>query len=79
MDHTKKEEEENPKFSAFPFKPYSIQIDFMNALYQSLNQGGISMLESPTGTISLFFQFNFSLFIYLFNFCFNSEKLKSRF
>ncbi|CAL5210710.1 unnamed protein product [Lathyrus oleraceus] len=50
MDHTKKEEEENPKFSAFPFKPYSIQIDFMNALYQSLNQGGISMLESPTGT-----------------------------
>ncbi|KAL5072678.1 hypothetical protein RYX36_011662 [Vicia faba] len=49
MAHTKKEVE-NPKFSAFPFKPYSIQIDFMNALYQSLNQGGISMLESPTGT-----------------------------
>ncbi|CAJ2656141.1 unnamed protein product [Trifolium pratense] len=45
-----KKQEENPNFSAFPFKPYSIQIDFMNALYQSLNQGGISMLESPTGT-----------------------------
>ncbi|KAK7294199.1 hypothetical protein RJT34_17085 [Clitoria ternatea] len=42
--------EENPKFVGFPFKPYSIQIDFMNALYQSLNQGGVSMLESPTGT-----------------------------
>ncbi|XP_052183885.1 uncharacterized protein LOC127795942 [Diospyros lotus] len=38
------------KFAAFPFKPYSIQIDFMNALYQSLDRGGISMLESPTGT-----------------------------
>ncbi|KAK9282444.1 hypothetical protein L1049_005362 [Liquidambar formosana] len=43
-------EEGDPKFPAFPFKPYSIQIDFMNALYQSLNKGGISMLESPTGT-----------------------------
>ncbi|OIW11879.1 hypothetical protein TanjilG_25792 [Lupinus angustifolius] len=42
--------EGNPKFSAFPFKPYSIQFDFMNALYHSLNHGGVSMLESPTGT-----------------------------
>ncbi|XP_059455900.1 uncharacterized protein LOC132186105 isoform X3 [Corylus avellana] len=38
------------KFPAFPYKPYSIQIDFMNALYHSLNKGGVSMLESPTGT-----------------------------
>ncbi|KAI3766642.1 hypothetical protein L2E82_16710 [Cichorium intybus] len=38
------------KFGAFPFKPYSIQIDFMNALYDSLDKGGIAMLESPTGT-----------------------------
>ncbi|PKI71046.1 hypothetical protein CRG98_008627 [Punica granatum] len=38
------------KFPAFPFQPYSIQIDFMNALYSSLDRGGISMLESPTGT-----------------------------
>ncbi|KAK7255379.1 hypothetical protein RIF29_28788 [Crotalaria pallida] len=42
--------EGNTKFEAFPFEPYSIQIDFMNALYHSLNQGGVSMLESPTGT-----------------------------
>ncbi|GAB4842212.1 hypothetical protein Ancab_012170 [Ancistrocladus abbreviatus] len=41
-------EEWKRKFPAFPYKPYSIQIDFMNALYQSLNNGGISMLESPT-------------------------------
>ncbi|EOY26785.1 RAD3-like DNA-binding helicase protein isoform 1 [Theobroma cacao] len=39
-----------PKFPAFPYKPYSIQIDFMNALYHSLDTGGVSMLESPTGT-----------------------------
>ncbi|KAF3450756.1 hypothetical protein FNV43_RR06845 [Rhamnella rubrinervis] len=38
------------KFRGFPYKPYSIQIDFMNALYHSLNVGGVSMLESPTGT-----------------------------
>ncbi|KAL4355636.1 hypothetical protein AHAS_Ahas09G0006500 [Arachis hypogaea] len=43
-------EEEEVKFSAFPFKPYSIQMEFMKALYHSLNQGGVSMLESPTGT-----------------------------
>ncbi|KAL1199377.1 Regulator of telomere elongation helicase 1 [Cardamine amara subsp. amara] len=41
---------EKPEFSAFPYKPYSIQIDFMNALYQFLDKGGVSMLESPTGT-----------------------------
>ncbi|KAH7547286.1 hypothetical protein FEM48_Zijuj01G0293600 [Ziziphus jujuba var. spinosa] len=43
-------EEEGHKFRGFPYKPYSIQIDFMNALYHSLNIGGVSMLESPTGT-----------------------------
>ncbi|GKV27023.1 hypothetical protein SLEP1_g36231 [Rubroshorea leprosula] len=38
------------KFPAFPYKPYSIQIDFMNALYDYLDKGGVSILESPTGT-----------------------------
>ncbi|GMI78028.1 hypothetical protein like AT1G79890 [Hibiscus trionum] len=38
------------RFPAFPYKPYSIQMDFMNALYHSLDNGGVSMLESPTGT-----------------------------
>ncbi|KAK2971189.1 hypothetical protein RJ640_008613 [Escallonia rubra] len=46
----KMERKSDPKFPAFPFKPYSIQIDFMNALYHSLDKGGIAMLESPTGT-----------------------------
>ncbi|XP_038900273.1 ATP-dependent DNA helicase DDX11 isoform X1 [Benincasa hispida] len=43
-------DEMEPEFPAFPYKPYSIQFDFMKALYKSLNKGGISMLESPTGT-----------------------------
>ncbi|KAK4765276.1 hypothetical protein SAY86_026366 [Trapa natans] len=38
------------KFPAFPYEPYTIQIDFMDALYKSLDKGGISILESPTGT-----------------------------
>ncbi|KAL3840893.1 hypothetical protein ACJIZ3_025484 [Penstemon smallii] len=38
------------EFPAFPYKPYSIQLDFMKFLYQSLDKGGVSMLESPTGT-----------------------------
>lgn len=37
------------EFPAFPYKPYSIQLDFMKFLYQSLERGGISVLESPTG------------------------------
>ncbi|OVA20353.1 Helicase-like [Macleaya cordata] len=41
---------EEPKFLGFPFEPYTIQIDFMKALYTFLNQGGVAMLESPTGT-----------------------------
>ncbi|XP_022954242.1 ATP-dependent DNA helicase DDX11 isoform X1 [Cucurbita moschata] len=43
-------DETKPEFPAFPYKPYSIQFDFMKALYKFLNKGGISMLESPTGT-----------------------------
>ncbi|XP_051147703.1 uncharacterized protein LOC127262888 [Andrographis paniculata] len=38
------------EFPAFPYRPYSIQLDFMRFLYESLDRGGVSMLESPTGT-----------------------------
>ncbi|CAI9753805.1 unnamed protein product [Fraxinus pennsylvanica] len=44
------EENREIEFPAFPYKPYPIQMDFMKFLYQSLDKGGISMLESPTGT-----------------------------
>ncbi|PON34974.1 DNA helicase (DNA repair), Rad3 type [Parasponia andersonii] len=50
MSKMEDQKAEAPKFQGFPYKPYSIQIDFMNALYQSLNNGGVSILESPTGT-----------------------------
>lgn len=38
-------------FPAFPFEPYSIQIEFMMALYDSLESGGVALLESPTGPL----------------------------
>ncbi|XP_072810784.1 ATP-dependent DNA helicase DDX11 isoform X1 [Vicugna pacos] len=34
----------------FPFTPYSIQKDFMAALYQVLEAGKVGIFESPTGT-----------------------------
>ncbi|KAI1289433.1 putative ATP-dependent RNA helicase DDX11-like protein 8 [Halotydeus destructor] len=34
----------------FPFKPYSIQVDFMKELYGVLNERKIGLFESPTGT-----------------------------
>jgi chromosome transmission fidelity protein 1 len=37
----------------FPFEPYSIQVDFMNNLYSVLDNGGIGIFESPTGTVCL--------------------------
>ncbi|CAN0878240.1 ATP-dependent DNA helicase DDX11 [Linum grandiflorum] len=43
-------EEAEMNFPAFPYQPYSIQIDFMRSLYRYLDHGGVSMLESPTGT-----------------------------
>ncbi|XP_041072361.1 ATP-dependent DNA helicase DDX11 [Carcharodon carcharias] len=38
-----------PRF-LFPFKPYSIQEEFMTALYNVLEGGKIGIFESPTGT-----------------------------
>ncbi|XP_038636561.1 ATP-dependent DNA helicase DDX11 [Scyliorhinus canicula] len=34
----------------FPFKPYSIQEEFMTALYNVIEAGKIGIFESPTGT-----------------------------
>ncbi len=34
----------------FPYKPYEIQIDYMNKVIESLNNNNIAALESPTGT-----------------------------
>ncbi|GAA5887482.1 hypothetical protein JCM16303_003432 [Sporobolomyces ruberrimus] len=34
----------------FPFTPYSIQLDLMNHLYDSILKGKCTVIESPTGT-----------------------------
>jgi chromosome transmission fidelity protein 1 len=49
-DEKEKEEAAQLEFSAFPFKPYGIQTRFMTAVYRALQQGGVAIVESPTGT-----------------------------
>ncbi|XP_078487454.1 ATP-dependent DNA helicase DDX11-like [Ciona intestinalis] len=39
-----------PSKFAFPFEPYSIQVDFMKSLYQAIEDKNIGIFESPTGT-----------------------------
>lgn len=39
-------------FFPFPFPPYDIQEDFMKTLYHVLENGGVGIFESPTGTVS---------------------------
>lgn len=38
----------------FPFEPYGIQKEFMEELYNVLEQGKIGIFESPTGTVRFF-------------------------
>jgi hypothetical protein len=42
-----------------PFTPYKIQEEFMETVYRVLEGGGgrVGILESPTGTVGLFFLF----------------------
>ncbi|KAL3698819.1 hypothetical protein R1sor_012895 [Riccia sorocarpa] len=37
-------------FPAFPFEPYPIQLQFMRAVYSGIQKGGVTIVESPTGT-----------------------------
>lgn len=53
------------EFPAFPYEPYSIQIDFMRSLYRFLDSGGVSMLESPTGICLTDFRRCFVLCIWI--------------
>eukprot|EP00941_MAST-03F_sp_MAST-3F-sp1_P004301 g4301.t1 len=34
----------------FPFQPYNIQVELMNAIFNRLEKGGVGIFESPTGT-----------------------------
>ena len=38
----------------FPFSPYAVQVELMNAVYSSLNEGQVGIFESPTGMSSVF-------------------------
>lgn len=41
-----------PETFPFPYeKPYDIQLNFMRALYKTLELGKIGIFESPTGTV----------------------------
>lgn len=41
------------QFPAFPYSPpYSIQVDLMRHLYTSIEQKKVTIVESPTGTVS---------------------------
>nr|CAD2132525.1 unnamed protein product [Meloidogyne enterolobii] len=40
----------NRKPFGFPYDPYPIQSQLMNAIYNSAEQGSIAIFESPTGT-----------------------------
>ena len=51
-----------PKEFPFPFKPYSIQEDFMKDLYQCIEKGKLGIFESPTGTVSTFLFLIFIVF-----------------
>ena len=42
-----------PEKFLFPFEPYSIQNDFMKALYKALEERKFGIFESPTGTVSI--------------------------
>ena len=42
--------DQNQRNYDFPYKPYDIQIKLMNKLYESFENGLISIIESPTGT-----------------------------
>jgi len=41
-------------FDGFPFPPYPIQQELMEALYTVLSEGGVGLFESPTGTFQGF-------------------------
>ena len=34
----------------FPFPPYALQLRFMDSLYKCLDEEGVGVFESPTGT-----------------------------
>jgi len=44
------------EFASFPYTPYPIQLELMKALYSAIEGRKVAIMESPTGTVSLYFQ-----------------------
>ena len=40
------------QFTAFPFLPYEIQLQLMQHLYGAIEDRQVTIVESPTGTVS---------------------------
>lgn len=40
-----------------PYQPYDIQESFMNIVYETLQDGKVGIMESPTGTVSAHHKF----------------------
>jgi hypothetical protein len=52
-------------FSAFPYSPpYPIQEDLMHHLYECIEHKKVSIVESPTGTVSAFSRFHFTPYVF---------------
>ena len=45
--------EPSPKDFHHPYKPYDIQLELMNVIYQCIADGKVGILESPTGLLFL--------------------------
>lgn len=51
---------EIPTSFGHPYQPYSIQVEFMQAVYDAMTQGKIGIFESPTGTVCTLFDIHFN-------------------
>lgn len=49
---------QTPEKFDFPFEPYTIQHEFMRQLYKVIEHQKLGIFESPTGTVSIYFQFH---------------------
>lgn len=53
-DGKEKKLDAGPRDFHHPYTPYDIQETFMSTVYQVLKDGKVGILESPTGTVSLY-------------------------